>query len=381
VVSAGSAYHRVQRADARFLGVLRVAPRDRALLAATAERLAELVAAPPPGWQRTLRYRGEAWRRALARRSEDGSPPDEAELRRWWAAAAGDVTALLLVGLVRADVRVGVSRLRGLTCLRALSAADVARGAAELAAVDEERVRLDSSVKANDGFFTTFFVSPYSKYLAHWAARRGLTPNQVTIASALLGLAAAAAFALGSRAGLVAGAVLLQVAFTTDCVDGQLARYSRQFSKLGAWLDAVLDRAKEYVVYAGLALGATNAWVLAGAALTLQTFRHTLEFSYSAVRQPALGSTRQPPLEQSSDEPSAARRAAPPSRPAVRAVAGIPGTLWVRKMIAFPIGERFAAISLAAALGSGRLALSVLLVWGAVSAVYTVCGRVLRSFA
>jgi phosphatidylglycerophosphate synthase len=366
VVSAGSAYHRVERADARFAGVLKVAPADRALLAATAERLAALVAAPPTGWRRTWEDGGGA-----------GEWP-EADRERRRAAAAGDVTALLLVGLVRADVRVKPSALRGLTCVRALSAADVARAATELAAVDEERVRLDAAVKANDGFFTTFLVDPYSKHLARWAARRGLTPNQVTAASALLGLAAAAAFAFGTRAGLVAGAVLLQLSFTTDCVDGQLARYARQFSKLGGWLDAVLDRAKEYVVYAGLALGATHAWVLAGAALTLQTFRHTLEFSYSAVRQPALGSVPQPPLEQSGDEPPAARR---PARPSPPAVTRVPGTLWVRKLIVFPIGERFAAISLAAALGSGRLAMEVLLVWSAVAAVYTVCGRALRSFA
>jgi phosphatidylglycerophosphate synthase len=406
VLSAGSAYHRVHRADSRFLGALKVAPADRELLADQADRLAALAAAPPPGWERTLAYKGEAWRRVLARRAGTSSPPpavpplspeDEAELRRRRAAAAGDVTALLVVGLVRADVRVGVSQLRRLTCLRALSAEDVARGEEKLAMVDEDRVLLDSAVKWNDGFFTTFFVSPYSKYIARWAARRGLTPNQVTTASVLLGVAAAVAFAFGDRVALVVGAILLQVAFTTDCVDGQLARYSRQFSKLGAWLDAVFDRAKEYVVYAGLALGSSrggdNAWALAGAALTLQTFRHMLEFSYNATRQRALGSTRQPPLEDPSDtvrRPRAAgarpRPARPPHRRALRglvgagqAVTGFPGAIWVRKMIGFPIGERFAAISLAAAFGSARLALTVVLVWGAVAAVYTLSGRVLRS--
>src|SRR5207249_7365686 len=92
------------------------------------------------------------------------------------------------------------------------------------------------------------------------------------------------------------------LSFTTDCVDGQLARYTRTFSRLGAWLDSVFDRAKEYAVYAGLALGSTlggaNAWVLAAAALSLQTFRHTLEFSYSTRRSRAMDAVRQPPLEQ-----------------------------------------------------------------------------------
>ena len=121
---------------------------------------------------------------------------------------------------------------------------------------DEDRLLLDSAVKSTDGFFTTFFVSPYSKYIARWAARRGFTPNQVTTVSMALGVLAAAAFATGERVGLVAGAVLLQIAFTTDCVDGQLARYTRQFSKLGAWLDSMFDRTKEYLAFAGLAIGA-----------------------------------------------------------------------------------------------------------------------------
>src|SRR5919201_4363021 len=97
----------------------------------------------------------------------------------------------------------------------------------------DERARLDAAVKANDGFFTTFFVSPYSKYLARFAARRGWTPNALTIVSFVVGLAAAAGFGFGSRAGLVAGALLLQASFVLDCVDGQLARYTRRFSNVG----------------------------------------------------------------------------------------------------------------------------------------------------
>jgi phosphatidylglycerophosphate synthase len=244
----------------------------------------------------------------------------------------------------------------------------VAAVARELAGHDEDRVRLDAVVKANDGVFTTFLVSPYSKYVARWAAHRGLTPNQVTTASLLLGLAAAAAFAAGTRAWLIAGAVALQVAFTADCVDGQLARYARRFSALGAWLDSVFDRVKEYAVYAGRALGAGGAWVLAGAALALQTFRHFVEFSYAAASAPT-GAAAQPPLEDPDD--------APPDGGAPRA--GTPRLVWLRKLIGFPIGERFAAISLVAAVASGRAALIVVLAWGGLAAVYTVAGRSLRA--
>ena len=60
------------------------------------------------------------------------------------------------------------------------------------------------AVKSRDGFFTTFCISPYSRYIARWCARRGLTPNQVTTASLITALIAAGCAATGTRAGFVA---------------------------------------------------------------------------------------------------------------------------------------------------------------------------------
>jgi phosphatidylglycerophosphate synthase len=237
----------------------------------------------------------------------------------------------------------------------------------QTAARDEERERLDAAVKPRDGFFTTFFVSPYSKYIARWAARRGVTPNQVTVLSLAIGIVAAAAFATGERWGLIAGAVLLQVAFTADCVDGQLARYTGNFSALGGWLDAVCDRTKEYAVYAGLAIGGADVWVLACAALILQTFRHLSDFSFTGNAEETAGENGSPLAGRVVEGWAAGNR--------------LPVMAWVRRVIAFPIGERFAAISLTAAVWSPRTTFIVLLVWGGVAAVYTSAGRVLRTLA
>src|SRR5436853_214995 len=66
--------------------------------------------------------------------------------RRWDGEV--DACALLLVGLVRAGAHVSAARLRGLTCERADSAEAVTRIGRELAAHDEDRVRLDAAVKA-----------------------------------------------------------------------------------------------------------------------------------------------------------------------------------------------------------------------------------------
>ena len=115
---------------------------------------------------------------------------------------------------------------------------------------------------------------------------------------------------------MVAGAVLVYFAFVFDCVDGQLARYTRQFSKLGAWLDSIFDRSKEYVVFAGLAIGASRTgdpvWLLAGAALALQTTRHAIDFSYPVSQHQVIAAMPQPPIEDPFDGPRPASRMTEP---------------------------------------------------------------------
>ena len=318
IVSAGSPYHAVRRPTGTFLGVLKVAPADRPGVAPVAERLAALVEpAPPADWQEELDHKAGHWHRMLAlfaarERGEEAperealdaaalSPEDAAELERRRAIAPDDITALLLVGVIRSGVHVGASRLRTLFWARPGSPAALERAREEIVEHDEDRELLNSAVKGADGFFTTFFVSTYSKYIARWAARRGLTPNQVTMFSIAVGVVAAACFAYAERWSMVVGGVLVYFAFVFDCVDGQLARYTRQFSKLGAWLDSIFDRTKEYVVFAGLAIGASRTgdpvWVLACAALALQTTRHAVDFSFPASQHQVMADTPQPPIE------------------------------------------------------------------------------------
>ena len=460
VVSAASPYHATFRPTTSFLGVLKVAAADRPALAAAAARLAALTAEVPESWREELRRKEGMWRYALyrtARGDEDGerddetdgagavetdepledgrvaepldrfalelSDEDEARVRERVAAAPDDAVAMLLTGLVRSGVHVGASHLRRLYWTRALSPDAIAVGREQIGDYDEDKALLDSAVKASDGFFTTFFVSPYSRYVARWAARRGYTPNQVTTVSVVIGVVAAAGFATGERWGLIAGAVLLQVAFATDCVDGQLARYSRTFTKLGAWLDSVFDRTKEYVAFAGLAIGASRmgdpAWLLACCALALQGIRHAGDFAYGASQQQVIGASVHPPLEQTGDAwtaavearrearrqaieaavaagipPEEALPAPPPLTPGQRVKRLLRGFLgawhrfdrarpvrWIKKMIPFPIGERFAVISITAALFTPRVTFVVLLGWGGFAATYAIAGRVLRSLA
>jgi len=302
-----------------------------------------------------------------------------------------------------------------LVCERALTAEQAAAARAAIESVDEDRVRLDAAVKSDDGFFTTYAVSSYSWRIARWAAHRRLTPNVVTSISMGVAVVAAVWFAAGTRTGMIIGAVLLYFAFVLDCVDGQLARYTRQFSTLGAWLDATFDRAKEYVAYAGLAVGSTaaaaassvhggNVWRLAVAAMAVQTCRHMVDFAFGAAKRRTTGATPLPvlPLDAPDDAGlDPARTAAFPAGdgPAGGVPAGrgrgigplaiwlsnrterMTGPRWAKKIVILPIGERFALISLCAALFNAKVTFVALLTWGLLAAAYTLTGRILRSIA
>lgn len=450
VSAAESGFHTVLKPTHAFLGMLKIAGGERATAASSAREIADLCRdGLPDKWQPELAAKVQVWGQQFFRRNvglaglteqlERGGNgekwmPDAAALREELnsrfhstvvhpsTVAAEDPVSLLLTGMCRAGVLLTSTYLRELFWARPYSAAAAAAAAADVDAVNEDRVLLDSAVKGSDGFFTTYFVSPYSKYIARWAARRGLTPNQVTVFSMLLGIVSGAAFAVGTRTGLIAGALLLQAAFTFDCVDGQLARYTRQFSKLGAWLDSVFDRSKEYVVFAGLALGATRTgddgfvWLLAGLALALQTTRHAVDFSWGQSQHQQIAKVVRWPMSDPAEragaqkmrdqsdtgmlpdddaEPTAAGSAAGtgPRKGAALSTLGRAGISashffeqrswmkWVKRIIVLPIGERFALISVTAAVWGPRTTFSALLVWGSFALLYSLTGRTLRSVA
>ncbi len=270
----------------------------------------------------------------------------------------------LAEGMAAEDAAPQSVELGSLVATVPLTPAERAAAEEAVAAVDDEAVRLRTAVKARDGFFTTFFISPYSRYLARWCARRGLTPNQVTTASLLTALIAAGCAATGSRGGFIAAGLLLIFSFVLDCTDGQLARYSLQYSTMGAWLDATFDRAKEYAYYAGLALGAArggdDVWALALGAMVLQTCRHVVDFSFNEANHDATGNTS--PTAALSDR-----------------LDSVGWTVWVRRMIVLPIGERWAMIAVLTACTTPRIVFYALLVGCALAACYTTAGRVLRS--
>ncbi|WP_435818495.1 DUF5941 domain-containing protein [Micromonospora lupini] len=290
----------------------------------------------------------------------------------------GSAVDRLVAGLAALGTLIFAQRVRLLVAHRVEDSAGLVAAETAVTAVDEDRAELRLSVKEKDDFFSTYFVSTWSPYVVRLAARLRLTPTGVTVISVLFALAAAVLFGVGGRPALVGGAVLLYLGFVLDCVDGQLARYTRHFSAWGGWLDTMADRAKEYLVYAGLGFGVShaglgNGWALAIAAMTLQTVRHMTDTWYGVLHDEA---ARRPRTTAGASGGIGDRLNAASTR-----VQADTGSLsyWLKRTVVFPIGERWALIALTVALFNPLVSLIAVLVWGGLAFAYTGALRTLRA--
>jgi phosphatidylglycerophosphate synthase len=234
-------------------------------------------------------------------------------------------------------------------------------------AVDEDALRLRRASRSDDGFLSTFLVRPLSRRLTRRAVLRGLSPASITAVSLTLGLASAAAYGGGGRGWLLLGSLLLLCSLVVDCVDGEVARYTRTFSPLGGWLDVASDRIKEYAVYAGLVTGVARItgerlWGLALGSLALLVVRHFVDFGFAASgvgAGPATGGV--------------AALSASTSR--------VPAVMWAKRAVIMPVGERTLLLVVLVPLAGVRWTLWLLLAAGVVAAAYTTAGRVGRALA
>lgn len=98
------------------------------------------------------------------------------------------------------------------------------------------------------------FYRPIGYGWALAARRLGITPNAITIASIFLGLGAAALFYFSNVWLNVIGMVLLVWANSFDSADGQLARMTHQYSRIGRILDGLSGDVWFAAIYTAICL-------------------------------------------------------------------------------------------------------------------------------
>lgn len=347
VTSVGTSFHHVTAPDHRSVGALLVAVTDGAAAAVAVRDLAAAIGS------------GEV--------ASDGA----------------DLVELVAVALVRAGIGVRAVAMVDVPWARAPEDVDAARRAA--ASIPDARIAQLQANRLDDGFYSTFVVRRLSKPLTRLALRLGWSPNAITLLSFAIGIAAAAAFALGDRWALVVGALLLQLSLVVDCVDGEVARATRRFSALGAWLDASTDRVKEFLAYAGLAVGAVvwgvDIWWLAVVLVVLQTTRHMSDYDFSRVQRmrEAHVPVRDVRLAEDGAEGAAGGWSVSSAMELSTRMNRRDAVRWAKRAIHLPIGERWLIISVVAAVLGPAWALGTLLAAGLLAFAYVTAGRTLRT--
>ena len=99
-----------------------------------------------------------------------------------------------------------------------------------------------------------WFYRPIGYAWACLARKIGITPNAITIASIFLGIGAGVAFYFNNIWINIIGIVLLIWANSFDSADGQLARMTKQYSRIGRILDGLSGDIWFFTIYLSICL-------------------------------------------------------------------------------------------------------------------------------
>ena len=146
-----------------------------------------------------------------------------------------------------------------------------------------ETALFDSLRKRTDGPIARVVNRPISLAVTRAIVGTGVTPNQMTLVAAVIGLAGVAIVLGWGEAGLIPGALLVQTQSILDGCDGEISRLKYLRSRSGEWLDQVFDDIVNLAY--GIALGYASSvlldqriWLWLGIAAGAAFFLHNLAF-------------------------------------------------------------------------------------------------------
>lgn len=109
--------------------------------------------------------------------------------------------------------------------------------------------------KVPDLFWNRYVCRPLAAVLVDALKDSRVTPNQITLASFVVGaLSAGLLVALPGSRGLIIAVVVYQASYVLDCADGMLARWRGVASPAGHLLDFLMDELKAFLVLGAAAL-------------------------------------------------------------------------------------------------------------------------------
>lgn len=120
----------------------------------------------------------------------------------------------------------------------------------------------------DEHLFGRLYMRKISPRVTWVFARLGWSPNAVTLAFIVCGVAAGVVVSFGGLATAIGAAALVQLSLLFDCSDGELARLTKRTSAAGIYLDRVGHYLCEAAMLVGLGLRAQGHWTASGGYLT-----------------------------------------------------------------------------------------------------------------
>ena len=113
--------------------------------------------------------------------------------------------------------------------------------------------------KPTDGPVSRWINRPMSLRITRVLAPTGVTPNQISLVTLLMGFAAAWFASLGGYAWWLAAAGTFQLASILDGTDGELAVLTYRQTEWGAWVDTLCDNLSYLAFIVGMTVGVHRA--------------------------------------------------------------------------------------------------------------------------
>jgi hypothetical protein len=171
----------------------------------------------------------------------------------------GYAGALIVRGAAAGEVIAALARGTADDALATAAPHRVAHGAIArhpIATADDRRAAhhllYQILIKPQDNAVTRYLYRPVSFPLTRLLVWTPITPNQVSYLVAALAVVGCWLTAHASMAQAIAGTAILLAAAYLDCCDGEIARVKLMSSRLGAWIDTVVDEASSIGYMAAL---------------------------------------------------------------------------------------------------------------------------------
>jgi len=107
--------------------------------------------------------------------------------------------------------------------------------------------------KVETVWYAKYMVRPFSIYITKILLYTSITANQVSLIGMTLGICGAFAIGYGTIQSGFVGVMLLQFSYLLDCIDGEIARYYKQSSVNGIFIDFLGHRIVIPLIFLGAA--------------------------------------------------------------------------------------------------------------------------------